>query len=237
MCGIIGFKGVTSAENLSLVRGLLEQSQIRGKHATGVSYIRNKTIKTIKEPLPAKTFLTMHWHEIQQDLQAEGEISLIGHTRYSTSGLEHNQPHFDEAMAVAFNGVVTQADPSRWKELYGFEPKTTNDVEILHHLMVNAGDPLTQLGTASMAVVGLKRNGAVIAFRNGSRPMYLAAEDKFVVVASTKQVLQRTGFNFRKIEDVGPASVHHLVKENWGYAATYPKQVPAVRDLQTERFS
>ena len=243
MCGIIGFKGSFTPGNVALVRGLLEQSQIRGKHATGVSYLHKGAIKTLKEPSPVHAFLLLHWDKIVADLQEETEISLIAHTRYSTSGLEHNQPYADEVLSVAFNGVVTQADPSRWKELYGFEPKTTNDVEILHHVMSEGGDPLSQLGTASLAVVALKRNGVVIAFRNGYRPMYTAHSrnnPNTVVVASTMQILTRAGIPDVDVTYMESGRSSHLCKDKDEFGdtvyAAFVSMNENKRDLQTEKF-
>jgi len=58
MCGIIGIAIRDFKEtDRTQVRDLFLQSQIRGKHATGVSYVKGDQVHTIKEPVPAEKFL------------------------------------------------------------------------------------------------------------------------------------------------------------------------------------
>lgn len=192
MCGILGYKGRSTPKNLDLIYHILAQAQIRGKHATGVSYLVGGQLKTVIEPLPSKEFLNKHFTQIVKDLSGEAMISLIGHTRYSTSGLAFNQPIFDQNLSIAMNGVVTQSDPSNWKAIYGFEPQTTNDSEIVHRFLLQGLQPLTQLGTASMATVGLWSSGKMFAFRNARRPAWKANTQDSVIVTSTADIIARS---------------------------------------------
>lgn len=191
MCGILGFKGTSTPKNVALVSKLILQSQIRGKHATGVSYLLKGGIKTLIKPSSALSFLMEHQEELEADLLSQDMIHLIGHTRYSTSGLEHNQPIYDEQLSIAMNGVVTQADAQHWGQLYGFKPRTTNDTEIVHKFLLQGSQPLSELGTASMAVVGLWSSGKMFAFRNARRPAWMSGNNDCIFVASTKDVISR----------------------------------------------
>lgn len=61
MCGVIGvsLKDVSEAD-LELVREVFRQSMIRGKHATGVAFVENTFVHTIKEPIDVVAFLEIH---------------------------------------------------------------------------------------------------------------------------------------------------------------------------------
>ena len=50
MCGVLGIAIKNFNEkDCDLVRNLFRQSMIRGKHATGVSYVKNNTVHTFKD--------------------------------------------------------------------------------------------------------------------------------------------------------------------------------------------
>jgi glutamine phosphoribosylpyrophosphate amidotransferase len=49
MCAIIGVNSVDAELTPMVMKEFLVQSQIRGKHATGISYVDNGKIKTIRQ--------------------------------------------------------------------------------------------------------------------------------------------------------------------------------------------
>ena len=107
MCGVIGaFLRDVKQQDLELVEEIYRQSMIRGKHATGVSYIKHKQLVTVKEPVPVTEFLKTHSVSEWVD---ETTLLMAGHVRYSTSSREHNQP-FDNGY-VCYN--ETLVDRSR----------------------------------------------------------------------------------------------------------------------------
>ena len=58
MCGVLGIVLKNPGEQeFNLVRQLFVQSMIRGKHASGVSYVKNNKVYTFKEPVDACTFI------------------------------------------------------------------------------------------------------------------------------------------------------------------------------------
>ena len=67
MCGVLAITIDEFNEgDHDLIRGLFQQSMIRGKHATGVSYVKNEIVNTIKEPIPADEFIkniSLAYHE------------------------------------------------------------------------------------------------------------------------------------------------------------------------------
>lgn len=190
MCGIIAVKGKIKAEKL---KELLNEAQIRGKHATGVARwnFKSNKIEAIVDSIASKQFT----QKFDKDLEIWSDcdnLVLIGHTRYSTSDLRFNQPIFDETLALAHNGVVSQEDPSKWV----YKCETANDSELLfryikkHSNLDNIEQSFKDL---SYAVVWIQ-NGQLNAKRNGLRPLYCYKDNEVEIYASTKDILDRVGF-------------------------------------------
>lgn len=182
MCAVIGIDGLVSVD---LVKNIFIESQIRGRHATGVSYWKNGKVTTIKEPIPAEEFIKKHNPE---DWFDNGFLTMIGHCRYSTSDLEYNQPIANEEKAVVHNGVITQEMPEKWEELYGYKCETRNDSELLFHSW-----DLNKWPDASIAAIFLSE-GRIEWGRNGKRPLWISwNNDEGIVITSTKDVAERVG--------------------------------------------
>lgn len=190
MCGIIAVKGKIKVEKLI---GLLNEAQIRGKHATGVARWDFKTnkIEAIVEPIASKQFTQKYIKELELWTNTNNLV-LIGHTRYSTSDLRFNQPIFDDTLALAHNGVVSQEDPSKWI----YKCKTANDSELLfryikkHSNLDNIEQSFKGLSYATVWI----QNGQLNAKRNGLRPLYCYKNEEVEIYASTKDILDRVGF-------------------------------------------
>ena len=181
MCGVIGVKGKVSPD---LIKKLFIETQIRGRHATGVSFWKEGKVHTIKEPVPAEEFVQMH---DSADWFDGDEITMVGHCRYSTSDLEFNQPIANDKRSVVHNGVITQEDPSMWAEMYGYECEGKNDTELLFRSWDAEAWP-----ESSIAAVFLE-NGDISWTRNGKRPLWSAITESATIIASTKDILNRAG--------------------------------------------
>lgn len=194
MCGIIAVHS-TSIDNYILIKNTILESQIRGKHATGISYIKGGELITLKTPLSSHEFVNRYWQYIEDDLRCEPVTKLIAHTRYSTSDLEYNQPIADNMLSVVMNGVITQSDPSYWDEEFGVTCITRNDTEIAHIKMKHGINPMTIIGPRdtypSMAIASLTSEGIIDCFRNGRRPAYNYISDTMNMVVSTREIIKR----------------------------------------------
>jgi|694.fasta_scaffold06519_13 glutamine phosphoribosylpyrophosphate amidotransferase len=187
MCAIIGgaFPELTK-KDIILIKNLFLQSQIRGRHATGISYIDND-ILTVKEPVPAEEFI--------QNLRLEEflgrEFSFVGHCRYSTSHLEYNQPIANRDLSIVHNGVVTQEPFDTWNSLFGYDNfDTKNDSELIFKSHASGSHPLKQFPEASMAVCGLNSNG-IFFYRNGKRPIHWSRVGDNLIISSTRDIINR----------------------------------------------
>lgn len=193
MCAVIGaaLKSPTP-EQLELVRNVFLESRIRGMHATGLSYVSNGKVVTLKEPVPSPEFTPLS--DMEQFINEDGNLYLIGHCRYSTSDLRYNQPiQINEKVSIVHNGVISQELPENWKDLYGYETETHNDTELINHTLEAGLNPLTEWADSSMAVIELHSDGMMIWYRNGKRPLYKTVLENGNIITSTKDIVKRAG--------------------------------------------
>lgn len=184
MCGILGYLSTQTIDTKCLER-LMHQSKIRGKHATGISYI-NKD-KLISKIIP-KDATYMQFANVKTKM-------LIGHTRYSTSSLKYNQPIGDDNVSIVHNGVITQQHSRYWNNtIYKF--KTSNDSEFILKSYLEQQHPLISYPNASIASIIIdKKTKAIHFFRNEKRPLYYYKSKEILVITSTKDILKRSGFS------------------------------------------
>lgn len=187
MCAIIGgvFPNLTE-DSIALIKALFYESQIRGKHATGISYIDGGVV-TIKEPIPAIEFI----RNLDLKKFLYQRFSFVGHCRYSTSHLEYNQPIANEELSIVHNGVITQEPFEKWECLFGHEDfLTKNDSELVFKSHLSGSHPLVDFPDASMAVCGLNKN-ELFFYRNGKRPIHWGVIDDNLIVSSTRDIIKR----------------------------------------------
>jgi len=206
MCGVVAiYSDVVEGGIMSTIERLMLESQIRGKRATGVSYLTTMGMETIIESTSADSFLEKHLNRICDDIQDYGKVRFIGHTRYSTTSVDlDHQPVYDYDTSLVMNGVITQSDSSQWKELFGIDPHSTNDASVIFDLYKKGQMPYdvktdTDL---SMSVVILKRNGRIIVCRNHKRPGWILQTSAANYYASTDDILKRA------LGDVTPYSIN-----------------------------
>lgn len=190
MCAIVGcYLESPTPNQIETLKRLFVESQIRGKHATGYTLVRNSKLFSQVAPLPAESFIQSHFAEVQP---GDYTLQLIGHCRYSTSDLQYNQPlHIFDDLALAHNGVVDQRSPVYWKE-YGYELATSNDSELLYQARHAGNEPLKEFPEASMAVAELGLKG-LRWYRNGKRPLYYSRTTNGVFICSSADIALRAG--------------------------------------------
>lgn len=196
MCGVLGiFIRDFNEGDYGLIRSLFQQSMIRGKHATGVSYVKEGKVHTIKEPIPADEFISKQNLETWRN--EDGNLYCIGHIRYSTSDLRYNQPFSTDQLGIVHNGVISQEPASTWFETYDLRCETENDSELILRAMESEErkHPLVEFHPASMAVCTVDNEKVITAFRNEERPLYYSKDDRKILFASTQDIFTRSGVN------------------------------------------
>ena len=182
MCAVVGAYSKDKV-NLESFQRVIVQSMIRGKHASGIAWNDNGKLayRVISE---SANFLEFKGIETNM---------IIGHARYSTSDLNYNQPITSDSIAIVHNGVISQENPDTWKAIYGYDFKTRNDSEIILRSYENKKHPLHLTGSMSTIILDLTNKPTMLFFRNEQRPLYYST-DSGIVVASTKNILERSGF-------------------------------------------
>lgn len=210
MCGIIGFTSTNVAGlDLEILKKVMIESRIRGKHASGIVWWNGSSIQSKILPIPIDQLLNKF------DLHSTvygGQVSLIAHTRYSTSDIKYNQPLIGENIAIAHNGVITQSEPDDWQRLFGYKCKTCNDSELLLRALENHDDPYEVFPNSSIAAVILNQN-QVSFIRNGVRPLWCGQIGNGIVYASTYDILNRAGVS--NIIKLLPPKGKELQRRNW----------------------
>lgn len=210
MCGIIGIRSRDKEISEVIIKELLKQSQIRGKHATGIAYFHGRKIKSIVDSIPAEKFA-----EKQNFPDSE---YMIGHVRYSTSDLNYNQPITDR-ISIVHNGIITQEPFKNWEEHFGYKDyQTKNDTEILLKCLQAKKQPFIEFPTSSVAV-GVLEDNKMYCFRNNTRPLWIFSSVNkenniplFNGFASTEDIIQRTFDSFDGIFEVDVFKAEPYIK-------------------------
>jgi len=225
MCAIIGYScQQLSVPDIETIQKLFEESQIRGKHASGISYIDNGRVITKIAPIPGGEFIKT----IDLNQFIGTEFNMVGHCRYSTSDIKYNQPIADEGLSVVHNGVITQEPFDKWTELFGYENfKTKNDTEILFK-SIKDENSLSDFHDASIATCVLESNPVTLSwYRNGKRPTSFYKKDKTIIISSTKDILLRSNL---PLENIKATIGGTLYVAQHGYIEKYPNKLD--KDLQ-----
>lgn len=196
MCGIIGFKQLENLppvpEFLPFLEALMVESQIRGKHATGVSWVEDGLIQCVKAPIAAADFIAEGGEEGWLRFLAFNPSAAILHTRYSTSGdwteNANNQPIVSplSSLALVHNGLVSQASKEEFEGAYQVKCATANDSEIILRKIIKARKDSSCMADAIMLAMEsihqvdppifacgfLNLNNEVFAVRDHIRPLW-----------------------------------------------------------------
>ena len=153
MCGIVGYVGKSSAQDV-LLDGL-EKLEYRGYDSAGVALALDGGIRVVK----SKGRLT----QLRQKLAAQAlaqSFCGIGHTRWATHGEPsdvNSHPHSTPRVSIVHNGIIENYGILKERLMakgYTFESET--DTEVLVKLIDSCytGDPLRALQEALAKVRG-----------------------------------------------------------------------------------
>lgn len=217
MCGIVAvdIKDVAS-DQIESIKKVLVETEVRGRHASGISWYSMGNVRTVKASKPISELLEEF--DIYRCVdENNGHLSMIAHIRYSTSDATNNQPIIAPVLgedgeykfnnegatsgdlSVVHNGIITQSDPSTWEDLFGLgKTYSSNDSELVYNSFMNGFHPLEEFPEASMSVAYINRIGQVHAFRNGSRPMWITNTYNGSIATSTSDIITRSGLEHQE---------------------------------------
>lgn len=196
MCGVVGvYIEEPTIEDLKKVREVLLETRVRGKHASGVSYLSDNGIETEISIGSMKDFL--EGREIKS-FMFQGGLFLIAHCRYSTSDLRYNQPITDKGVSICHNGVITQEATESWP----YPTIGKNDSELVLRSLLAGNHPLSEFPDSSQAVCRLEKTiqGPLLTgHRNGKRPLWISTLERGFIFTSTADIAKRAGLSNTEI--------------------------------------
>lgn len=200
MCGVIGYySDKVTSNDLGILKKVMIESSIRGRHASGIAWFDGTKICSLIKPIPIDELV--NYIDFTKLLYNKSSISLIAHARYCTSNIEYNQPIVSKNLAVVHNGVISQEPYETWESTYGYKCSGKNDSELILKAIENGDNPLDRFPDASIASIVLNNSGDIKFFRNARRPMWIGKVGKGTMIASTYDILRRSGVNdIHKIE-------------------------------------
>ena len=203
MCAVIGL--FLRCIDQDLIKRVFHESSIRGLPATGISYLKNGQVITIKEPVAARDFSALNC--IEDFVNEDGNLYMIGHCRYSTSDLEYNQPIANNSLSIVHNGVISQELPENWERIYNVRTETKNDTELLFRRNKNV---FVDWEDSSISAIELSEDRSIRFYRNGRRPLYYTETETGVIITSTKDIIKRSKIN-GKTQRTSPGIYYKLI--------------------------
>ena len=192
MCGIVGVSlDFIEPRQIELVKKVLLESQIRGLHASGITWSDDNKLHSRIAPVPMSELLHDNPSLLEKTLTEGHHMRMIAHVRYSTSDLEFNQPIIDEDLAIVHNGVITQSPSYGWESEFSLKISTKNDSELILRTLQNNEDPIDKFPDASIAYISLDKTGDIFYARNGKRPLYVTPFRNGYILTSTKDIMLR----------------------------------------------
>ena len=199
MCGIVGYIGDKTAQNV-LLNGL-KRLEYRGYDSAGIATIDDNNEAHIARSVGKIS-------ELEQVLSAkphEGHVG-IGHTRWATHGgvtVTNAHPHHVGNVYLVHNGIIENYKELKEK-LSQYEFKTDTDTEVLAALIDSYYDDKTSLkdavakalksvrGTYGIAVFSPKDPDTIVAARLGSPLIIGLGKDETIIASDASALLGYT---------------------------------------------
>lgn len=221
MCGIFGIISynnelltIQEADSIKqLVVDLLKESEIRGRHASGILIITENKAFMYKNKVSGSELPNMirFKHTLNTINQMTKFKSIIGHTRSQTKGDYkfniNNHPIVAGHIIGVHNGIISNDDSLFEKYKGEFERKGGVDSEIIFQLInyyTNKGFSLSGsvrkaseelIGSYACAFVDTHQSNQVVVFRGASYPEIFIRHYKnlkLIIFASLDIILQRS---------------------------------------------
>jgi glucosamine--fructose-6-phosphate aminotransferase (isomerizing) len=221
LCGIFGLLiseklNLSPKELMQIVTNMFKLSESRGKEASGLALRFKESIYVLKEPITSSKLVQTDNYknlftktlktEDYNDSQLQAPILVLGHSRLQTNGQSeintNNQPVVKDGAVGIHNGIIVN-DDKLWKSFPALKKKYDVDTEVflsLLQLFRAQGKSIVDAirlvfenieGSASVAVQLDDENNLVLATNTGSLYMAFSENEKILVFASEKYILQQ----------------------------------------------
>ena len=225
MCGIFG---LAISEKLSVSPDIIRRyadylfaySESRGKEASGIALRDGQKIVVYKQPESACDLKrSAEYRKLFSALSnstpaVRRSISLIGHSRLVTNGIEvipgNNQPVLTERYVGVHNGIIVN-DVQLWKKYPDMRRRAQVDTEVLLSLLERCeeddnlsvqsaiGTAFSEIqGTASVAIYPTHSDDLYLATNNGSIHTFDCRDEGWFFFASERYILEQFSARFRR---------------------------------------
>jgi asparagine synthetase B (glutamine-hydrolysing) len=246
LCGIFGILigenlKLSPKELMQIVNSMFKLSESRGKEASGLAIRFKESIYVLKEPITSSRLVktskykNLFNHTLKTEgynsVQLQAPLLILGHSRLQTNGLSeintNNQPVVKDGAVGIHNGIIVN-DDKLWKSFPTLKKKYDVDTEVFLSLlqMFRAqGKSMVEAvrlvfehieGSASVAVQFDDANNLVLATNTGSLYMNLSINEKILVFASEKYILQQA-LNNKFLRNLFAGKSITQVKAGQGY--------------------
>ena len=183
MCGIVGYVGMRSAQQVLL--GGLEKLEYRGYDSAGVALTQRDGIRVVKSKGRLSTLRSK-----LEELALPQSGCGIGHTRWATHGepSETNaHPHCtdDKSVVLVHNGIIENYQELKAKLLrsgYTFYSQTDTEVavKLVDYYYKKTGTPLEAISRAMLRIRG--SYALAIMFKDYPGEIYVARKDSPMIL-------------------------------------------------------
>lgn len=217
MCGIFGIiaqpaSGLSATVLERVTREVFNLSETRGKDASGALVVLPDRIEVIKSAQRVSHLIAQPQFEqlmvsAKGAYKAEAAFVVAGHTRMVTNGTEHedfnNQPVIKDGHLILHNGIIVN-DADLWRSNPSLQRQYQVDTEIFGVLLctgANRGQTLVEAmqaafvqikGGNTIAALRLDQDQIVIGTSNGSMYYWQSLDEKIIVFASERLIVERT---------------------------------------------
>ncbi|EOS39943.1 hypothetical protein D3Z53_07385 [Lachnospiraceae bacterium] len=211
MCGILGWM-TTARSNISEekykkgIKRLFLLSETRGKEASGVCCVTDKSVEVLKTPCRAKKMVTSkEYHKcIDRTVRSPGRL-VMGHARMVTNGteanMENNQPVVRDDFICIHNGIIVN-DEKLWEENPEIKRKSEVDTEIFLALLDKYDAKADFLkafrrtldeieGSLSIALIDKKSDWLMLYTNTGSLYYAVNRSQKDIIFSSERYILEQ----------------------------------------------
>lgn len=214
MCGIWGIvnrgAAISQQQIEKIIKELFILSETRGKEASGFAFKTGKNIHIMKRDIEASKLIRSNEykkmiHKCFSECTTK-DFMIIGHSRLVTNGTAHddenNQPIYVNDLVTVHNGIIVNCD-KLWEQNTGLKKESEVDTEIFAKLCkkyiccgMSPQDTILKIyseieGMASTITLFGNSNILVCASNNGSLYYMVSKDQKLILIASERLIMQR----------------------------------------------